>query len=699
MIKRIDNRILVGAMYAPFCRTAHVPIVEWDSDLAKMKDAGFTCLHGFAEWHDIEYEKGRFDFSKIDCLVELSEKHGLVPIINIATQNSVGFYSPRWLMEEYRGVGRGFVDANGTSAFQGQFVVPCIDDPIYQSYAKRFLTETAKHFAGDSRVGGYVLWGEPMLFRAGSGAAICYCEHTVAKFREWLEERYGTIEALNAAWSSEGPADFIDFTQVQPPTGSSRQLGGFASWEDFRTLMEESLSGHIKAADDIFKANGATQPTIVEMISGLSNGIDIWKLSESTDIIGISCFDRPGRRTAFYMGMADSMAKALDRSIFVVEATGTSTKYTEPRSPSTNELVTTLLQRVASGAKGLMYWCWRPRMSDTEGNEFGMARPDGKVLRRTLEVGKVAARMTEMSDYFDSTERTSKVAIFSSQKINHLMGSEGMGDRYLSAGFGAAYLLADLHINADFINEAQLEAGRLERYNLLILPCSYILSEEVGAAIEKFVRNGGKVIADYLLAEKRPGGFCYYSLPGAGLDKVFGVERDDIRVIEHRSQLTDGAGIFLGGIMETIIPSSAKVLEEYKNGDPLITLNSYGNGSAVYFAGMYFAQYAKYPSLKLRERLAKLLEDFGILSEISLERSDKCDSAPQAITLELYDKASGGLAGVLVTNTDFGEISDRLVLPSGEWSMLKNGQISDLGECDSISIELDEHESILIFKK
>ena len=36
---------------------------EWQRDMDKMAELGFTCLHGFAEWHDIEYKKGVFDFS------------------------------------------------------------------------------------------------------------------------------------------------------------------------------------------------------------------------------------------------------------------------------------------------------------------------------------------------------------------------------------------------------------------------------------------------------------------------------------------------------------------------------------------------------------------------------------------------------------------------------------------------------------
>ena len=64
----INENFLTGTMYAPFCRTVSAPMEEWDRDMKTMAELGYTCLHGFAEWHDIEYEKGRFDFTKIEEL-------------------------------------------------------------------------------------------------------------------------------------------------------------------------------------------------------------------------------------------------------------------------------------------------------------------------------------------------------------------------------------------------------------------------------------------------------------------------------------------------------------------------------------------------------------------------------------------------------------------------------------------------------
>ena len=699
----INPGFIAGAMYAPFCRTKSAPMEEWDKDLKTMKELGFSCVHGFAEWHDIEYEKGRFDFTQVDYFVECAFKNGLIPIVNVATQNSVGFYSPRWLMEEYRGIGEGYVDSLGKRVMQGEYVVPCLDDPLYKVYADRYLAEVAKHFAGDERIGGYVLWGEPNIFSPCSpGSVICYCRHTQAKFCTWLKEHYGTIDKLNEAWGTEGSADYVDFSQIHPPTGWGRQLGGFASWEDWREFMEWNLASHIQNADRIFKENGATQPTITEMLTGINNGIDSWKLSEGTDIVGISLFDMPTKRAALHMSVSDSIAKALDKSTFVVEAAGGTVKFGPPSTQTAKELKSALLMRAGYGIKGLMYWCWRPRLSDTEGNDFGMCRPDGKYLKRTKEIGILAKRMNELSHVYNSAKRKSDVAIFMSQKINHLMGAESMTDNYLNSLIGAHNMMADLHINSDFISEKEIIKGSLGKYKVLILSCAYIMSEECASKIADFVKNGGKVIADYILAEKKPGGFCYTSLPGGGLDKVFGIDKEDALYIAHPTMLRENTfGIDLNTMVEEINLNTAKSIEdEYKPGYPLVTENIYGDGTAIYIATQYFARYASNPLKVVRDRISGYLEKSGIMPSAIFENEDNKDYSP-IISTTMYDE-NNSIKIFTATNTDYYPICDTLVLPEGEYESIDTA--SDVtfenkdGKC-YVNFNLDAFESFAVYRK
>ena len=689
-----DHKLLVGAMYAPFCRTRAVPIEEWDKDIKNMADLGYTCLHGFAEWHDIEAEKGIFDFTQIDHMVFCAAKHGLTAIINIATQNSVGFYSPRWLMDEYKG--DGFVDNQGVKNIPGQFRVPCIDDPFYQTYANRYLSEVAKHFAKDKRVGGFVIWGEPVIFRPGSWSApICYCEHTVAKFRRWLNEKYGSIEHLNNVWSSEGPSGYHDFTDVLPPTGFERQQGGYHSWDDWREFMEQNLADYIRRADRIFKENGAIQPTIVEMLTGLNNSIDSWKLAKTADIIGISCFDRPGRDVAMYMAIADSMAKMLDKSTFVIESPGGPAKFTNSITPSEKELKSALLQRIGYGSKGLMYWCYRPRISDMEGNDFGLVKPNGKVLPRAIETGKLAkiVNTKQIKQVYLSSMRKADTAIFMSQSMNHLMEADKMGNAYLDAVRGAYRLFSDIYETVDFICGEEILKGSLMRYKHLILPCSYIISQTCIKVISDFVSAGGVVLSDYCLAEKQPGGMCYTELPGGGFDKVFGFERDDVRQIENERQLIENDfGIRLGSMTERITVHDAVVLARYGS-EPMLTENYFGSGRAVYLACRFFAEYYGKPEHRMREKLKAVL---GLKPQMYLQKNDLLDDSP----LILSRLTCGGKISIItITNTKNEFVTDTLNLPEAGRFSVVDGDSNTHWLDGGIELSFEPYESIAIYRK
>ena len=56
----------------------------------------------------------------------------------------------------------------------------------------------------------------------------CYCPHTLARFREWLREKYGTLAALNATWQ----LNHAHWDEVEPPR-REEPLAPFIDWRYF----------------------------------------------------------------------------------------------------------------------------------------------------------------------------------------------------------------------------------------------------------------------------------------------------------------------------------------------------------------------------------------------------------------------------------------------------------------------------------
>ncbi|MBR4236688.1 MAG: beta-galactosidase [Clostridia bacterium] len=665
----------LGVMYAPFCRTLYVGMENWEADIRNMRDMGYTCLHGFVEWWRVEKEKGRFDFTEPDYLVELCAKYGITPILNVATQNGVGFYMPRWMQQEYKG--RGVVDCDGHgNELESEYVTACLDDPWYQTYAQRFLKAVAEHYAGDSRLGGWVIWGEPLLHK--NGKPICYCEHTVARFRKWLGKKYGEIGKLNELWGHEGPSDYTDFSQIQPPTGATRQRGSFASWSDWTTFMEENFASHIKQADTVLKQYGATQPTIIELMcyvgsSGICN--DLWELSRCADYVGVSNFLRPDIETDLVMTVANSLAKPLGKPIFIVEANG-GPRYPDfdKRTPSPAEIAAEAIQMAGMNADGLMYWCYRPRLSDGEGGSFGMCRNDGKPLPRAYKGGETGKFLEKNCAYYNSAEWKADVAILYSNKIAHLAGADNLSQEFADAQQGALRLFRDAHIPVQLIDEKWIEAGNLAGFKALVLPMSYALEEETARRIAEFAENGGIVICDQGLAQKYLSGVCYMSLPGAGLSALFGVERDDLIYVDGEGQLPPDAmrELPVGSCADVLLPTHAEVVKSAA-GIPLITRAQAGAGECWYFANQFFARYRKCGGdAGMRKQIFSVLEIKGVLPIARFDGLDELPTPPVCVSRlaspkgDIYTVLNPGYmpADVDMTLTDTGRVVP-LRMPEG----------------------------------
>jgi beta-galactosidase GanA len=265
---------------------------------------------------------------------------------------------------------------------------------------------------------------------------------------------------------------------------------------------------------------------------------------------------------------------------------------------------------------------------------------------------------------------------------------------------GANAILTDLHINSDYITDEGIQNGNLKSYKVLLLPCSYIISKETAEKIEQFTKSGGRVIADYILAEKMPGGFCYTSLPGGGLDRVFGIEREDVLSIAHKTMQRENTfGISIGDFVEELILTDAKCISEsYGEGYPILTENRYGKGYANYIATQFFSRYADAPKYEKREKLRALLAGSGVLPYASIENEDKKE--PTALITSTLMAKNGDLRVITVSNTDYEPIKDCLLLPKGVYRSVDDGARVVLAQTETgvkAEFELSAYESFALY--
>ena len=91
-----------------------------------------------------------------------------------------------------------------------------------------------------------------------------------------------------------------------------------------------------------------------------------------------------------------------------------------------------------------------------------------------------------------------KVALLFSETSRNMVGSLPAAGSYRTEILGTSQILSDLHIDHDFISEADLNAQRLEKYSVLIIGNSSYLADSHLAAIRRFAEAGGTVAASYM---------------------------------------------------------------------------------------------------------------------------------------------------------------------------------------------------------
>lgn len=194
----------IGAYYYPEAW----PADQWARDLGNIRKLGLEFVHvGEFAWAFLEPEEGRFDFAWLDRVVQLAHAADLKIVLCTPTPTP-----PVWLTEAHPEVL--MVDGAGRRQRHGTRQHACWSVPRYRDYVAKIVGELARRYGEDARVWGWQLDNELTHY----GKEPCHCDACQAKFRVWLQNKYGTIAALNRDWgNSFWSQQYQRFDQIRLP--------------------------------------------------------------------------------------------------------------------------------------------------------------------------------------------------------------------------------------------------------------------------------------------------------------------------------------------------------------------------------------------------------------------------------------------------------------------------------------------------
>lgn len=493
------NKIIHGTQYY----RAPTPLPnEWETDISRFENYGLDAFQIRINWRWNERVENVYDFSDIDRLFELAEKYDRKVIVKFLLE-----CAPQYIFDKYGGVRIGpkgeHIRGGSHGAFYGGWK-PCFTNPKVLEAALRFVAKVAERYADNSRI---ILWNTWNEIR-NRPVDNCFCPHCRAAFGRYLQNKFGTIEALNKFYgTAEESFEAIALPAMPHGFWDIYEFKKFkGSFELHRWL--ECIYAVIRRYDDkrpIMAHVGATsafQDSIDDVCDDftVSRAVDFWGTSIPCD-----CNMSTAHSRMDYM-MLNDFLRCVDKNYFVHEVypgIGIFKYHYDTPFDMQFKLYTAL----STGAKGLIYWQYRAERVGHENDCAGLARADGTPREVLNTIAAFSQDIQPHTSLFAKAEvEPADVAIvydFDSQLLSEIEDSCGRDYcfdqcnpifHYRNAHSGIYQLLRNKNYAVDYVNAKQPED--FFSYKVLFFPYYNMFDPSIVPYLKHFMEQGGIIIAD-----------------------------------------------------------------------------------------------------------------------------------------------------------------------------------------------------------
>jgi beta-galactosidase len=642
---------------------------QWGKDLDQIKATGFNTVKCWVDWATAEPKPGVFDFDRLDLLLKLAQQRGLQVIVQIYTDSA-----PDWVGARYPD-GR-FVDRSGATITSQSAPGYCIDHAGVRREIVKFLEALSRDANRFPALYGWDVWSEPHVinwaeFPYLASPEFCFCPSSQAQFRRWLEAKYKTLDALNAAWYRR----FESWEEVQPPRFST--ILSYADYLDWRAFIDDKLAGDLKTRVDGIRSADPSHPiTSHAAVPGLftspTDGYgepDDWKMSANADFFGTSLYPKHSESTtpwsrwmlAAGLDFTRSAGHSFGKGFWIGELQAgqgaTGMRIADLVTARDEEYW--MWQAIAHGAREIAIYAWYPMNSGFESNGYGLINLDGTLTDRAQVAGTTAQIIERHAGDIDRAQPMAAEVAVLYDRLSYLVGGSqpslsNLGNAERDSLLGVYRAFFEKQIPVDFVHPAALSGTSLSQYRIVFLPYPVMLSESVAEQLKQYVAQGGTAVAEARLAWNNERGFASPVIPGFGLDQIFGAREKLIRpepepqlVIQPAANLLGfkpGDSIAASSFEEDLLPlPGAQVLARFPGGEAAMVQTSYGRGKAILVGSFAGLAYQRKHDPSTRELLLSLAQAAGVSPEVLV-------SGPETSELEVRRLASADQQFVFVFN-------------------------------------------------
>ncbi|MGX5717445.1 beta-galactosidase [Arthrobacter sp. MAHUQ-56] len=568
--------IAFGGDYNPEQWPANVRL----EDLELMQEAGVTFLSvGIFSWALLEPAEGHYDFGWLDEVMDNLDGIGLKVALATATAAP-----PAWLVRKHPEILP--VTADGTVLGPGSRRHYTPSSAVYRRYAAGITRTLAERYKDHPAL---ALWHVDN--ELGCHVSEFYGEEDAAAFRAWLERRYGSIDALNAAWGTAfWSQNYGAFDEILPPAVAPSTLNP-GQQLDFQRFNSWALMDYYRELVAVLREVTPEIPCTTNlMASSATKSMDYFDWAKDLDVIANDHYlvaADPERHVELAFS-ADLTRGIAGGNPWILMEHSTSAVNWQPRNQPKmpGEMLRDSLAHVARGADAVMFFQWRQSFAGSEKFHSAMVPHGGRdtrVWREVVELGDALKRLAPVR----GSRVESRVAIvfdYEAWWAAEIDSKPSVDVRYLDLlrAFHRSLVLRGIPVDIVHPSES------LEGYDLVLVCTLYAVSDADAANIAAAASAGATVLVSYfsgIVNEQdhiRLGGY-----PGA-FREFLGVRVEEFHPLLAGSVLKLSDGTTSSIWSEHVHLAGAEAVQTFTEypleGVPSLTRRAVGSGAAWYLA-------------------------------------------------------------------------------------------------------------------
>lgn len=510
------DALLHGGDYNPEQWLEYPEILEQDLEYMRRAKINMVSV-GIFSWAMLEPEEGVFQFQWLEEIVEKLYQNGI--FVDLATPSAA---RPKWLADKYPEVLR--VDETGHRNFFGGRHNHCYTSPVYREKIKIINQELVKRLGGHPAV---KLWHISNEF-----GGECYCPLCQQEFKNWLKEKYGTIDELNRRWCTTFWSHrYNSFDQIEAPSprGESGLHGLTLDWKRFVTARTTDFLRHETAC---IREAGSDKPVTINMMYNFG-GLNYPEIAPYVDIISWDTYPtwhkEPEIITATDCGMQHDIMRSLKKQPFLLmESCPSATSWqgvSKLKQPGL--LRAASLQAIAHGSDSVLYFQLRQSRGAFEKFHGAVIDHYGGDTRVFREVVKTGEALNALGELCGTTTKAQAAVLYDWNNRWALEDSQGPRNKglfYKETVEKSYRALRKLGLDVDVID---MKSG-LEEYKLVAVPMMYLFLDGFAEKLRGYVQQGGTVLMTYWSGIVDEADRCFLGGTPHDLMDVFGLRSAEI---------------------------------------------------------------------------------------------------------------------------------------------------------------------------